>query len=69
MRINGNMARAYSVARYLDCYVTNDRVRMVLKENRGLSVTKFLSKSGCASIRGSQEQCKERVAICAQRLN
>ena len=42
---------------------------MVLEENRGLSVTEFLSKNGCASIRVSQQQCKESVGICAQRLN
>lgn len=69
MRTNGNIARAYSIARYLDYYVTNNRLRMVLEGNRGLSVTEFLSKSGCASIRVSQEQCKERVGISAQRLN
>ena len=54
MRINGNIARAYSVARYLECYVTNNRLRMVLEENRGLSVTEFLSKSGCESVILSQ---------------
>ena len=67
VRTNGNIARAYSIARYLDCYVTNNRLRMVLEENRGLSITEFVSKSGCESIRVSQKQCKERVGICAQR--
>lgn len=58
MRINGNIARAYSSARYLEYYVTNNRLRIVLEENRGLSITEFLPKGGRESIRVSQENAK-----------